>query len=241
MNVKNIIKHSKFGIIFAIIGLIFAGISSAFATTYESTDATFTTSYNSNVTNVYGAVNDLYSKYSAVPRLSAADRYGMVSYKYWNYTGSTASRSWPTQSYETVAELASSSDLSDYPVYIRTVRIGVYVSTHEVCVRYNNIDACLPNDLWAGELGDNSSTTASSFTKFRIKRFLESTLGIQSSTCSSGSAIVSLCYTDDRSIEIQSFYTGKVTIKYKNSSLNSTRSCQTYLSGTEPRASCSTS
>ena len=143
--IGKIIKNNLFGFIMGIV--LCGGVGIVLALT--GTDITYTTSHNTNVTNVKGALDDLYTK--ANTWLNPSNMQS-VSYKYWNKglnnntsTGNHYMGSVPT--YATATAPSGSSDSAWIRTTVDSSGKGIY---HEACLYLGSTGKlfCIPRNAW---------------------------------------------------------------------------------------------
>ena len=152
--IGKIIKNNLFGFIMGIV--LCGGVGIVLALT--GTDITYTTSHNTNVTNVKGALDDLYTK--ANTWLNPSNMQS-VSYKYWNKglnnntsTGNHYMGSVPT--YATATAPSGSSDSAWIRTTVDSSGKGI---VHETCLYLGSTGKlfCMPRNAWTN-LGFSTTT-----------------------------------------------------------------------------------
>ena len=131
-----------------------------------------------------------------------------VTYVYWNnnFVNSTfLKKSVPkgaglNGTYTTREALATAySDWKDNPIYVKTTKVDETVTSHVICLWYNNREFCIGPNYWieTGNGGNNHQSEENGIaTKNKLQAEMEATLGTQAKSCSS-SLDVAKCYFGD--------------------------------------------
>ena len=144
--------------------------------------------------------NDNTGKTISAEIIIRRDEMEQVSYVYWNdnfeYTNDYSYNVIPTGNgiygvYLTMEELASAfSNWSNYPIYVKSSKVGNNVVGHSSCLWYNNHEFCLGPNYWVGDSQDQLDGTT---TKEKLQAAMEEALGTQADNCLSNSDGVD-CY-----------------------------------------------
>ena len=190
MKIKNIIKKNLFG--FIIGGIIFGTITTVLATSIAASTLTYTTEYNSNVSDVNAAVVDLYTRANTYIN-SQPIKSANFEYKYWNdsfgnnhyYTFESPDDVYTTRS--ALETAYGSSNFANNPIYIRSAFKGDTAIYHEACFYHTTTgkEFCLAPNYW---VGDSQDQTDGSTTKAKLKADMEAALGVTMSSCGSDSS-----------------------------------------------------
>ena len=161
---------------FLIGAILFGGISVVLATGLASSGIDYTTTANNNVETVGDALDDLYpvimsgkyyddNNYLNPKYINGDGVGGEISFVYWNTwfddTGCEYNQIPSSHTYASRELLAQNySSFSNWPIYIKTTKVGNTVVGHAVCGWYNNKEFCMKPNYWIDNDYNGSQTLA---------------------------------------------------------------------------------